>query len=362
MSQHTPLYASHQKLGGQLVDFCGWQLPMHYSSQIQEHQYVREQAGMFDVSHMNVVDIKGKDSKRFLEYLLANDANKLTVPGQALYSCMLNERGGVIDDLITYWVEGDWYRVVLNAATHDKDMAWLNEQSKDFSIEMIEQPSYAMIAVQGPQALALFAKATQIDASDLKVFSGRFEADYWVARTGYTGEDGLEIILPGEQAESLWHALLDAGVKPCGLGARDTLRLEAGMNLYGHDMDEDVLPYEAGLAWTIAAKDERDFIGKQALLAAKQSGIARKTIGLILEKGGVLREGQKVVCENGQEGIITSGSFSPTLGVSIAMARVPREATAPFLVDRRGKLLSVKQVKYPFVRNGKAVFQEICQA
>ncbi len=358
MVRTTPLNAAHLALDASMVEFCGWQMPMHYGSQLQEHQYVREHAGMFDVSHMNVVDVDGNDSLAFLEYILANDVKKLTSPGQALYSCILNENGGVIDDLITYWQGDDRYRIVLNAATHDKDMAWLKQHASKFNIQLNEKPDLAMLAVQGPKAIELFQQATALTVDDLKAFHGRSVNEYWIARTGYTGEDGLEIILPVAAAPELWQKLLDAGVKPCGLGARDTLRLEAGMNLYGHDMDENILPFEAGLAWTLSLKDDRDFIGKAALLSAKEKGIANTFVGLILEKGGVLRDGQKVVDEEGREGVITSGSFSPTLNMAIAMAIIPKNSNAQLFVDRRGKLLPVKKVKPPFVRNGKATYKE----
>src|SRR3990167_3787551 len=358
MTHKTPLYDMHLQLNGSMVYFCGWELPIHYTSQLKEHQFVRQAAGMFDVSHMNVVDLKGQDSKKFLEYLLANDINKLTFEGQALYSCLLNEKGGVIDDLIVYWIAADHYRLVLNAATHDKDMAWINHHANQFHLTIQEQPNLAMIAVQGPKAIALFQQATRLSVEDLKPFSGRFEKTNWIARTGYTGEDGLEIILPANDAPVLWQKLLNVGVRPCGLGARDTLRLEAGMNLYGHDMNETTLPYEAGLAWTVACKNDREFIGKTALLMAKAKGIQYKFIGLLLEKGGVLREGQKVIDDSGREGIITSGSFSPTLNCSIALAKVPDTMSGQLSVDRRGKLLSVKVVEPPFVRNGKVVYKE----
>ncbi|HEC18627.1 MAG TPA: glycine cleavage system aminomethyltransferase GcvT [Gammaproteobacteria bacterium] len=361
--QRTPLHPQHLASGAKLVDFAGWEMPIHYGSQLEEHHQVRNDAGMFDVSHMVVLDLTGNEVTDFLRRLLANDVARIQTPGKALYSCMLNERGGVIDDLIVYFMDDNWYRMVVNAATRDKDLAWIRQQAEDREVQIRERDDLAMIAVQGPNARdkTHAALGARIDpAHDLKPFFAidcrDTKGEWFVARTGYTGEDGYEIMLPAAQAGDTWEALLAAGVRPIGLGARDTLRLEAGMNLYGQDMDEDTSPLEAGLAWTVAFEPlDRDFIGRTALEAQKTAGPANKLVGLILEDRGVLRAHQKVLTELGA-GETTSGSFSPTLGKAIALARVPAAATDNCTVEIRGKQLAARIVKYPFARNGKSLF------
>lgn len=361
MGNKTALYATHQSMGGKIVDFGGWDMPLHYGSQIEEHHKVRQHAGMFDVSHMTVVDVNGADAKAYLQYLLANDVAKLdTLFGKALYSGMLKEDGGVIDDLIVYNL-GDWYRVVVNCSTREKDLAWMSGVASKFSVTVTERPELALIAVQGPEAIRITstlvsAERAQIIA-DLKAFQGLPAGDWFIGRTGYTGEDGLEIMLPHEQAVDFWNALANAGVAPCGLGARDTLRLEAGMNLYGHEMDETVSPLVANMGWTIAWQPaERDFIGRKALEAQKAAGVSQKLVGLVLRERGVLRAEQVVSIEGSDEkGVITSGTFSPTLGYSIALARVPVAIGSHCQVDMRGKLITVEVVAPNFVRNGKAL-------
>ncbi len=359
MSQHTPLYAAHVASGARMVDFGGWEMPINYGSQIEEHHKVREAAGMFDVSHMTVVDINGPQSRSFLSYLLANDVARLQTPGRALYSCMLNEQGGILDDLITYFLDESFFRMVVNAATHDKDMAWITSQSRAFDIEVTEQPGLAMIAVQGPAArqivLDQLPHADAVSVGEMKPFNAGQFGDLFIARTGYTGEDGFEISLPADAATGLWTRLQDAGVAPCGLGARDTLRLEAGMNLYGQDMDESVTPLESALGWTVALQDDRDFIGKHALLEQKTNGVAHKLTGLVLQDRGVLRPGQKIMTESGA-GVTTSGSFSPTLQKAIAFARIPKSANTSCQVDIRGKMLDCRIVRPPFARSG-----EVCE-
>jgi len=355
MSKHTPLYNAHIAAGARMVDFGGWEMPINYGSQIEEHHKVRQAAGMFDVSHMTVVDILGDQARPFLGYLLANDVAKLQTPGKALYSCMLNEQGGVVDDLITYYMAESFFRMVVNAATRDKDLAWIMLQAQRFAVEVSERPELAMIAVQGPAArtavLALLPEDEARAVAELKPFSAGQFGNLFIARTGYTGEDGFEISLPDMAATSLWDRLLHAGVAPCGLGARDTLRLEAGMNLYGQDMDETVTPLESALGWTLALQDARDFIGKQALLEQQARGVERQLTGLILKDRGVLRPGQRVITDAG-EGVTTSGSFSPTLQKAIALARIPKNAGQSCRVDIRGKLLECVIVKPPFARNG----------
>ncbi|HET6591469.1 MAG TPA: glycine cleavage system aminomethyltransferase GcvT [Xanthomonadales bacterium] len=355
--RHTPLYDAHLAAGARMVDFVGWAMPINYGSQMDEHHQVRTGAGMFDVSHMTVVDIRGQQARPFLSKLLANDVARLRDPGKALYSCMLNERGGVIDDLIAYFMAEDWFRVVVNAATRDKDLAWLERQGAAFSIALTEHNDLAMVAVQGPQARdkvhALLSATVVNELQGLKPFTAVCNGSMFIARTGYTGEDGYEIMLPDVGAVDLWNDLLDEGVKPAGLGARDTLRLEAGMNLYGQDMDEDVTPLESGLSWTVAMKDEREFIGRAALERQTAAGLKNKLVGLVLEDRGVLRPHQRVLTPAG-EGMTTSGTFSPTLQRAIAFARVPVGAQRSCTVEVRGKELPARIVQPPFVRNGKA--------
>jgi aminomethyltransferase len=359
MGNRTPLYEEHLAAGGKLVDFAGWDMPINYGSQIEEHHAVRQHAGMFDVSHMTVVDLTGERVSDYLRRLLANDVARLKDAGKALYSCMLNATGGVIDDLIVYHLRGDYYRMVVNAATREKDLAWLVGQAAMFDVTVKERPELAMIAIQGPDArekvLGVLDQDKAASAATLNPFVGDFAGDWFIARTGYTGEDGFEIILPGAEAAGFWRKLRAAGIGPAGLGARDTLRLEAGMNLYGADMDEAVTPLESGLAWTVAWEPpDRDFIGRAALETQRREGVPRKLVGLLLEGKGVLRNHQKVIVGNEGAGEITSGSFSPTLQRSIAFARVPQDTGNSCQVEIRSKLLPARVVKPPFVRSGKA--------
>jgi aminomethyltransferase len=358
MGKRTPLYDMHLAQKAKMVDFGGWDMPINYGSQIEEHHQVRKDAGMFDVSHMTVIDFKGEGTRDFLRYLLANDVARLKDKGKALYSCMLNQEGGVIDDLIVYFLQDDFYRMVVNAATTEKDLAWIQKQAANFNLTLKVRDDLAMIAVQGPNARAkvhqaLGELAAQLE--DLGVFFMREVGGMAVARTGYTGEDGYEIMVPAEQASTFWSKLLEAGVKPCGLGARDTLRLEAGMNLYGTDMDETVTPLESGLNWTIAWEPvDRDFIGRQALETQRQQGVKHKLVGLVLQDKGVLRNHQKVMVNGLEAGEITSGSYAPTLEKSIAFARVTTDIGNQCKVEVRNKLLNAVVVKPPFARNGKS--------
>ncbi|MCR4346358.1 MAG: glycine cleavage system aminomethyltransferase GcvT [Sulfuricaulis sp.] len=362
MGHRTPLYDSHFKMGAKIVDFGGWDMPLHYGSQIEEHHKVRKDCGMFDVSHMNVVDVKGADVRNFFRLLLANNVDKLKTKGKALYSCMLTAKGGVIDDLIVYYMDDQWFRVVMNAATRDKDMAWVNAAAKEYGgLKVIQRDDLAMIAVQGPNAKAkvyqALGEALRAPAGALKPFHAATVGELFVATTGYTGEDGFEIILPAKAAPFTWQMLNEAGVPPIGLGARDTLRLEAGMNLYGSDMDETTTPLESGLAWTVALEPaDRKFIGREVLDKQKAQGVPRQLVGLVLEGKGVLRNHQKVMCNGAGEGEISSGSFSPTLNQAIALARVPASVKIGdhCTVDLRGRPATVRVVKYPFVRNGKS--------
>jgi aminomethyltransferase len=359
VGRRTPLFELHQELGARIVDFGGWDMPVQYTSQITEHHAVRRKAGVFDVSHMCVVDLKGARVRPFLQHLLANDVGKLKLPGKALYSCMLNEAGGVIDDLIVYFLSESAFRMVVNAGTRDKDLAWIRSVARQFDVEVTERADYAMLAVQGPEARGITAGLLSASGARAALALGPFfgsEIDGWfVARTGYTGEDGFEVMLPASDSVRVWRQLNAAGVASCGLGARDTLRLEAGMNLYGNDMDESTHPFESGLAWTVAMKPaERAFIGREALEKAL-SAPSRHLVGLVLEDRGVLRSHQKVVLPDGRSGEITSGTFSPTLERSIALARLPAGAAQQVQVDIRGKLLNARVVKPPFVRSGQAL-------
>jgi aminomethyltransferase len=357
MTQKTVLNDAHRRFGAKMVDFGGWDMPLHYGSQIEEHHAVRRDCGMFDVSHMCAVDVAGPDAKAFLLRLIANNVDKLKLPGKALYSAMLNETGGVVDDLIVYFVGDGTYRIVINAGTAEKDLAWMGARLAEWKLEVavIPRRDLAIIAVQGPNARARVWQVlpeTRAASEPLKPFFSVTVGDYFVASTGYTGEDGYEITLPAGKAEALWQALADAGVKPIGLGARDTLRLEAGMNLYGQDMDETVSPLDAGLEWTVDLVTPRNFVGKAALLAKPQQ---KQFLGLLLLDKGVLRAHQKVITTQG-DGEITSGTFSPTLQQSVALARLPLSIALgdTVKVEIRDRQLAAKVVKPCFVRNGKA--------
>lgn len=354
MGKHTVLYESHLAMGAKMVDFAGFDMPVHYGSQLEEHHQVRQHAGIFDVSHMVVVDVLGAGARDYLRHLLSNDIDKMAHRGSALYSCMLNEQGGVIDDLIVYFIDTPHYRIVLNAGSAQKDLAWMESQAQHFALGLQRRDDLSIIAAQGPETRTLLDRLNDPFITDTIHTIGRFECalgeNLFIARTGYTGEDGFEIIVPNRDAVSLWKNLCTAGFKPCGLGARDTLRLEAGYNLYGQDMDESTSPLISNLAWTVAFQpDDRYFIGKNALLAEKERGIQQKMVGLVLTDKGVLRSHQRVVLADGQEGMTTSGSFSPTLGQSIALARIPKGDYEDCEVIIRDKSYKAKIVKPPFV-------------
>lgn len=363
MTKKTALYEQHQQAGAKLVDFHGWMMPLHYGSQLDEHHQVRTDAGVFDVSHMTVLDLLGTGGRNFLRYLLSNDVDRLKHAGKAFYTLMLNHRGGIIDDLIVYNRAPDNYRLILNSATREHDLAWIRENNEDaHAVGIQERSDLSILAVQGPKAiervLSILTPAQADAVSTLQPFEAVGANDHFFARTGYTGEDGLEIILPSKEVGEFWNNLLKAGVKPCGLGARDTLRLEAGMLLYGQDMDETTTPLESGLGWAVAFEPEdRLFIGREALELQKEKGIKRKMVGLILEQRGVMRAGQTVIVEGVGEGIITSGSYSPTLEKSIALARVPVGTTTTCFVDIRGKKVPARVTKPRFVRQGKSIVE-----
>jgi aminomethyltransferase len=368
MGLRTPLYDTHVSSGAKLVDFGGWDMPLHYSSQLEEHRAVRRDAGLFDVSHMCIVDLSGARVRELLRYLLANDIGKLTMPGQALYSCMLLPAGGIIDDLIAYRMTDDWFRLVVNAGTRRKDLAWIEEHAAPFEVSVRERTDLAMLAVQGPNArdktARLLSPAQSASALAIGRFSGAVLGSWFLARTGYTGEDGFEIMLPSEDAAAAWRALVAQGIAPAGLGARDTLRLEAGMNLYGNDMDESRHPLESGLGWTVAFEPEnRGFIGRAALEAVRASN-CDALVGLVLEERGVLRSHQSVSAAGAAAGAegpalgeVTSGTFSPTLNRSIALARLHRGAGPQVWVNIRGKPHAARIVKPPFVRNGETLIE-----
>ena len=358
MGLKTPLHEKHLEAGARIVDFGGWDMPVNYGSQKEEHHAVRNNAGVFDVSHMTIVDLTGDRAQDFLRSLLANDVAKIRDSGKALYTCMLNRAGGVIDDLIVYYFDPTCYRLIVNAATREKDLAWIREQAKKFSVDVNERTELAMVAVQGPKARELAAVIVGDEWRDqalaMKPFYGMHAGDLFVARTGYTGEDGWEIVMPDADAAGIWDQLIAAGIAPCGLGARDTLRLEAAMNLYGTDMDESISPLEAGLGWTIAwDPPERDFIGRAAIEIKRGNTSNKRFVGLLLEDKGVLRGHQRIIVDGVGEGEITSGGFSPTIERSIGLARVPAGDYENAKVDIRGKLLDVRLVKTPFVRNGQ---------
>ena len=359
MGKKTPLFEKHEALGAKMVDFGGWDMPIHYGSQIEEHHAVRQGAGVFDVSHMTVVELHGADSLPYLGKLLANDIGRVKNVGQAMYSAMLNEAGGVLDDLIVY-ATGDPYLLVVNCATRIKDLAWMRRIAEGYQCEVVERPELAILAIQGPSAIEKVKSVVGKDVvgkdkvaliEDLNVFQGGWCDGWFIARTGYTGEKGVEIILPEDEAVAFWEGLLGAGVRPIGLGARDTLRLEAGMNLYGNDMDETVTPLESNMANTVYLEG-RDFLGADALRQQKRHG---ELVGLVMAGKGILRAHYPVFSDGKRVGEITSGAFSPTLAKSIALARVSTRSSN-MTVEIRGKMQAVECVNPPFVRNGKQVY------
>ena len=356
MLKRTALHQRHQEAGARLVDFAGWEMPLHYGSQIEEHHAVRRGAGVFDVSHMRAVGFRGPGSEAALRRLLANDVARIREDGGGLYGCMLNEDGGVLDDLIVFRLQAGRFLAVVNAATAEQDIAWFHRQAEGLDTAVEAREGHSLLAVQGPRArqLALRVLPGAEAASALKPFRGAEVGELFVSRTGYTGEDGLEILCPDDDAVDLWDTLLAAGATPCGLAARDTLRLEAGLNLYGQDMDPETTPLESGLAWTIAWEPrDRLFIGRAALEAQRAAGVPRQRVGLILEGRGVMRAGQRVRCGEAA-GVVTSGSFAPTVGGSVALARVDAGAGERAEVEIRGRWQPARRVDPPFVRHGQA--------
>lgn len=362
MGLRTVLFPQHQQAGAKIIDFAGWEMPLHYGSQIEEHMAVRNGAGVFDVSHMTVVDVTGVDANSYLRRLLANDVDKLKELGKALYSAMLNHDGKVVDDLIVY-LRSDGYRLVVNCATREKDLLWMADQAKQFNVQLAELDASAMVAVQGPESIdrvrSVVSPAQAELIERLKPFQGLESEKWFIARTGYTGERGLEIILPAENVTAFWVELLASGVKPIGLGARDTLRLEAGMNLYGNELDETISPLESNMQGTITWQPQaRQFIGRQALTEERTVGVERKLVGLVMESRGVLRRHQPVIHNDRKIGEITSGAYAPSLGYSIALALIEKTDSKALQVEIRKKLHWVRVVKTPFVRNGKKVYRD----
>ena len=331
-------------------------MPIRYGSTIDEHHAVRKNVGMFDVSHMLTVDFEGSQSLSFLQKILASDLNRLTNDGQALYTVMLNENGGIIDDLIVYRLHETCFRIVFNAGVANTDLEWVSvwQQSTALSVSITPRRDLSIIAVQGPSAIETVIE--QLDCPqlrELRPFTATLHNELFIGRTGYTGEDGVEIICPNTQAPELWKQLFDADVLPCGLAARDTLRLEAGMNLNGQDMTPDHTPYECALSWVLNLAPTRDFVGQEALAKFHLRGISTKLTGIVL-RGGVMRSGYKVQ-SNAGSGIVTSGTYSPTLGYSVALARVPDSATGECSVFIRDKSRPGRIVRPPFVRHGARV-------
>ncbi|MCY3793880.1 MAG: glycine cleavage system aminomethyltransferase GcvT [Gammaproteobacteria bacterium] len=354
--QKTALHDACIAAGAKMAPFAGWSLPLHFGSQIAEHRAVRASAGLFDVSHMAIFDVGGVGALPLLRRVLAGDVARLTSEGQALYTLMLNESAGIIDDLLAYR-QGDGYRLVANAANRDAVGGWLKHMAG--SDTTVTERDLALVALQGPRALELFEDAYGAGTDRLKPFHATSLGDWMLARTGYTGEAGLEIMLPKADAPGLWSRLIAAGAAPAGLGARDTLRLEAGLKLHGQDMDADTTPLEAGLGWTVHWQpEERRFIGREALTQQAAEGARTQLVGLVLEGRGVLRGGQRVLTAEG-EGVVTSGIFSPTLGYSIAFARLPSNATGPAEVLIRGKRQGASLVRPPFVRRGQQAFKTL---
>ena len=346
-----------------MVDFHGWSMPINYGSQINEHNSVRENCGIFDVSHMTILDFKGDDAETFVRKLISNDIKKLTEPYAGLYSAMVNEQGGVIDDLIAYKMENG-YRLVVNCATRGEDLKWIASKSLNFKVEMTERDDLSMIAVQGPRSLDVLSAcpAPIVRALESKKRQqGVYGNNMFATKTGYTGEIGFEVILPHEQAVNLWQNAIDAGAVPVGLGARDTLRLEAGMNLYGFEMDESITPFECNMSWTVDFSDtDRDFYGKKALENILKEENYNELVGIMLDERTILRQGQKLWFNENKDldGIVTSGTYSPTLKKPIALARIPKADLKSCFTEVRDKKVFAKIGSPKFIKEGKEIFKE----
>jgi aminomethyltransferase len=349
----TPLNKSHIELGAKMVNFSNWEMPISYSSLIEEHNAVRNTVGIFDVSHMSVFDFDGDNQVAFFEKIFANDIKKIYKDNKAIYGALLNEEGGILDDLIIYHANNK-FRLVSNCSTREQNRQWFEKHAVEFGVKVMERSDMGILAIQGPDALNKILKIKEIDnqVNTLQSFGCMFEGDKLYARTGYTGEDGLELIVPTKDINHLWDQALELGCTPIGLGARDTLRLEAGLNLYGNDMTINNHPYESNMGWTIDMSDEsREFIGKDALLSIDQSK-SQKIVGIILQDKGILRSGYEITHEQGK-GVVLSGSYSPTLQSSIGLARVDQGYKENGKVMIRNKLLNIDFVSPRFLGQGK---------
>ena len=349
----TLLNKSHIELGAKMVNFSNWEMPISYSSLIEEHNAVRNTVGIFDVSHMSVFDFDGDNQVAFFEKIFANDIKKIYKDNKAIYGALLNEEGGILDDLIIYHANNK-FRLVSNCSTREQNRQWFEKHAVEFGVKVMERSDMGILAIQGPDAINKILEIKEIDAqvNALQSFGCMFEGDKLYARTGYTGEDGLELIVPTKDINHLWDQALELGCTPIGLGARDTLRLEAGLNLYGNDMTINNHPYESNMGWTIDMSDEnREFIGKDALLSIDQSK-SQKIVGIILQDKGVLRSGYEITHEQGK-GVVLSGSYSPTLQSSIGLARVDQGYKENGKVMIRNKLLNVDFVSPRFLGQGK---------
>lgn len=355
MGLHTPMHEMHLAMGAKMISFGGWEMPLHYGSQVEEHQQVRNECGVFDVSHMSITDVSGTQAIEFLQMLLSNDVACLDI-GNGHYTAMLNTKGGVIDDLIAFRTEKG-LRLINNAATRQRITQWLQQHAEGYAVTIEQRTDLAHFAIQGPTTMEhlpnIFSNSRMQLISQLAPYQCVEDGDWFFSRTGYTGEEGIEILLPITRAVDFFNELIGSGITPIGLGARDTLRLEAGFTLLGNDMDEQHSPYAANIHHVVAMEPaERDFIGRQALEQQLADGVSEKLVGLVLEERGVLRHGQPVRIDGVGEGTITSGSFSPTLGKAIALARVPVNTAERGEVEIRGRWFPVRIVRPRFVRNG----------
>ncbi|MFZ0368087.1 MAG: glycine cleavage system aminomethyltransferase GcvT [Halobacillus sp.] len=361
--KRTPLYAEYKKLGAKTVDFGGWDLPVQFSSIKEEHEATRTKAGLFDVSHMGEVLVEGDGSLSFLQKMLTNDVSKLE-PGKAQYTIMCYENGGTVDDLIVYQLETDKYLLVINAANREKDVEWLKKhQENGVSIKDLSD-DYVQLALQGPKAVEILQSITKTNVSEIKFF--RFIAgvsidnvkdDAIVSRTGYTGEDGFEIYLPAASGPDLWQVMLEAGgkhgIRPVGLGARDTLRFEANLALYGQELSAEISPIEAGLGFAVKTKKKDEFIGKQVLKKQKEEGPSRKLVGIEMMDKGIPRTHYEVFDGEKPIGFVTTGTQSPTLGKNVGLALLDCDYTAigtEVTVQVRKKRLQAKVVPTPFYK------------
>lgn len=360
MLKKTPFWSNHEHSGGRMVDFASWSMPIQYGTGIiKETEAVRQNVGMFDVSHMARIEYSGSESARYLDYVLGADIAKLSV-GAAKYTLICNADGGIIDDCIIYRLSGEKYLLVINAACKDADLDWLEQCRTDFhSVAMKDVTAdIVMISVQGAKAMAVMDRLTNGKASEIKPFTLQEVEMYGfkalLARTGYTGEDGVEAMFDAKYANAFWNGLIKEGVMPCGLGARDVLRLEAGLMLYGNDITVNENPFEAALGWTIRLKKEADYVARDALVRLKESPPARQIVGIRITEAGVPRRGMALYSEDGSEiGMLTSGTFSPTLQVGIGMGYVKKEYAvidAPIKVKIREQVKSAQIVKLPFYK------------